>query len=198
MQLGVNNLREHAGLDSYYATCHGLENGLANVVEATPASKRKPVYLIKTGQGGSVIAQWQPTASTGYWETLRKRIEAGRRQLPANPQWVVWLSLGINDGIAGTSVVTWKQDTLVLVQRLKMELPGSVIIMTQFQAMKAYPQIDSAIREISAQEPNVYAVDSTGTSLRDANHWDYAGLNSMAQKMSVATKKALDAQATHR
>jgi hypothetical protein len=196
LQLGVNNLREHAGLERFYATCHGLENGLANAVESTPPAQRKPVYLIKTGQGGSVIAQWQPAG--GYWAEFLKRIDAARRQLPPRPRWVVWFSLGINDGIANTPILTWKQDTIAHLQRIKAQLPGCVIVMTQFQSMKKYPQIDGALGEIAAKVPGVYAVDTTGASLTDPNHWDYAGLNTVAQRMAAATGKALDLSAGRR
>jgi hypothetical protein len=110
--------------------------------------------------------------------------------LPANPQWVVWFSLGINDALSGTPIATWKTDTIAHLNKIKAELPGAIIIMTQFQSM-GYSATDQAIAEIAAQEPNVFAVDSTGANLRDANHWSYSGLKTVTQRMVTITEQTL-------
>ena len=196
LQLGVNNLRGHVELALYYDTCHGLENGLADSVESNSSASNKSVYLIKTGQGASLISQWKPDDASGYWSTFMRRIEAARHQLPADPRWVVWFSLGINDAIGGTPITMWKQDTLAHLQRMKAKLPGCIIVITQFQSMNVYPQIDNAIQEIAAIEPGVYAVDSIGATLADSNHWDYSGLKTLAKKMFLTTEKALESQRT--
>jgi hypothetical protein len=57
MQLGVNNLRDHYRLEKFCDGYHGFELGLANAVDADAFPDRKPVYLIKTGHGGSRLAQ---------------------------------------------------------------------------------------------------------------------------------------------
>lgn len=190
LQLGVNNLRDHAGLEAYYDTCHGLENELANAVESHAFPGYEQVYLIKTGQGGSTIAQWSSAAREGYWDQFLARIEAAKRQLPADARWIVWFSLGINDGIAGTPVATWQKETRAHLQRLKAELPKAVIVMTQFQSM-GYPEINAAIAAIADEEENVFVVDSSGAELTDANHWSYAGLKTVAHRMILVTGKAL-------
>ena len=191
--LGQNNLRDHAGLESYYASCHGLELGLANSVEAGAFTGQKQVYLVKTGQGGSKIEQWAPEHKSGYWKKLDQRLAAAKRQVPTNAQWVVWFSLGINDAIAGTSIAAWKPATLAHLKRLKKELPGAPIVMTQFQSMKRYAATDKALAAIAAEEPGVFAVDSTGAGMEpDQNHWNYAGLKNVAQRMVEMTEKALE------
>ena len=190
--LGKNNLRDHAGLEGYYAGCHGLELGLANAVEAGSFAGRKQVYLIKTGQGGSKIEQWAPDHQSGYWKKFDQRLAAARRQVPTNAQWVVWFSLGINDAIANTPMTSWKQDTLAHLKRFKKELPGAPIVMTQFQSMKRYAATDKALAEIAAEEPGVFVVDSTGAGMEpDQNHWNYAGLKLVTQRMIETTVKAL-------
>ncbi|MFZ4397158.1 MAG: sialate O-acetylesterase [Kiritimatiellia bacterium] len=190
--LGQNNLRDHAGLEGYYAGCHGLELGLANAVEAGSFAGRKQVYLVKTGQGGSKIEQWTPDHQSGYWKKFDQRLSAARRQVPTNAQWVVWFSLGINDAIANTPMTSWKQDTLAHLKRIKKELPGAPIVMTQFQSMKRYSATDKALAEIAAEEPGIFVVDSTGAGMEtDQNHWNYAGLKTVAQRMVEATNKAL-------
>jgi len=192
LRIGQNNLRDHAGLEGYYGVCHGLENGLAEAAESGAFAGRAPVYLIKTGQGGSRIAEWAPDHASGYWRKHAQRIEAARRQLPNEPQWVVWFSLGINDAIAGTDANLWESAVAAHLRRIGEQLPGAVIVMTQFQAMKNYPAFDAAIAAIAAREPDVVAVDSTGAALRDGNHWSCAGLKTLARRMAEATAKVLN------
>jgi hypothetical protein len=52
MQIGVNNLIAHTGLIDN--ATHGWENELANAAEAGRFNQQ-PIFLVKTGQGGSVI-----------------------------------------------------------------------------------------------------------------------------------------------
>jgi hypothetical protein len=190
LQLGVNNLRDHAGLEGYYNTCHGFEAELANAVEANALPGYRQVYLIKTGHGGSTIKQWAGDTPGGYWSKFVQRTEAGKRQLPENPRWVVWLSLGINDAIAGTPVPQWKMDVVAHLQRIKAQLPGATIVMTQFQSM-GYPQINEALAAIAAEEENVFVVDSSNAELRDANHWSYAGLKTVTDRLIEVTRREL-------
>jgi len=190
MQLGGNNLRDHFRLDDYYANCHGFENELANAVEDNAFAGHKQAYLIKTGQGGSRVSQWTEQHASGFWKKFIQRIEAAKRQLPGKPQWVVWFSLGINDAIDGTPVAKWKQDIHTHLMRIKAQLPGAIIVMTQFQSM-GYPQINAAIAEIASNDADVFAVDSTGAALSDANHWNYAGLKTVTRRMVEVTRKAV-------
>lgn len=196
MQLGVNNLRDHYRLENYYDDHHGLELGLANAVDGNAFPSRKPVYLIKTGHGGSRIAQWAEHNESGFWQKFVQRTNAAKRQLPGNsaPQWVIWFSLGINDAIDGTPIEAWKEGVRAHIARMKKQLPGAVIVMTRFQAM-GYPDTNQAIADIAHEDASVVAVDSTGTTLRDKNHWDYAGLKAMATRMVAASQDLLAAAA---
>jgi len=191
LQLGVNNLRDHHRLENYYATHHGLENGLANAIAANAFPDHKQVHLIKTGQGGSRISQWAESHSSGFWKKFVQRTDAAKRQLLDKPQWVVWLSLGINDAIDRAPIDRWKLDVRAHVKRIRSQLPGAVIVMTQFQSM-GYPETNAAIAEIAKDDPNVVAVDSTGASSRDKNHWDYAGLKTVAARMVEATQRQIE------
>ncbi|MCF7838951.1 MAG: sialate O-acetylesterase [Candidatus Marinimicrobia bacterium] len=193
LRLGVNNLRGHRRLEAYEGICHGLENALALAVEAGLFAPRRQVYLIKTGQGGSRIAQWAPDARTGYWQTWLERVRAGKQQLPPDTQWVLWFSLGINDGIDGTPIPGWQDAVAAHLDRIRAELPGVVIVMTQFQSM-GYPEINRAIAEIADQADDVDAVDSTGAELRNKNHWNYAGLKTVGARLVEATRRALAAR----
>lgn len=54
LDIGTNNLVGHSGLSN--GSTHGFELELANRAE-TDSFYNEPVYLVKTGQGGSTIAQ---------------------------------------------------------------------------------------------------------------------------------------------
>lgn len=182
MQLGKNNLRKHVGLENYYEKYHGLENGLANAVEGGVLRDRSPVYLVKTGHGGSTIAQWHPDAATGYWRQFVERTDAVKRQLDQDPEWVVWMSLGINDAIAGTDPDTWQQQVGEHLGRIQRQLPGARVVMTEFQSM-GYPETNRRIRRLADDLPQVESVETTGVPLSDANHWGYQGLKQVADRM---------------
>jgi hypothetical protein len=194
LQIGVNNLRDHAGLQSYYDSCHGFENQLANSVEAGIFANNPHVHLIKTGQGGSVIAEWADDSPSGYWNKFLQRVNAGKLQMPSDTQWVVWFSFGINDAIAGTPVSDWKRNVIIHLDKIKAELPGVIIIMTQFQSMTtgvSLTEINNAIAEIADTEDNLFAVDTTGAHLRDMYHWSYEGLKTVGGLMAEITKNEL-------
>jgi hypothetical protein len=79
--------------------------------------------------------------------------------------------------------------------KLKSELPGTIIIMTQFQSMSeglSLSPINQAIAEIADAEDNVFVVNSNGADLRDTYHWSYAGLKTVGSRMAAATKRALN------
>jgi hypothetical protein len=80
------------------------------------------------------------------------------------------------------------------IDKIKADLPGAVIVMTEFQSMPAnsgYPAYNILIKEIAASEANVYSVDSTGAGTDGANHWTYAGLKTVGSLMVTVTKNAL-------
>lgn len=192
LQIGVNNLRDHAGLESYYDNSHGFELQLANSTEANAFPDNPQVYLIKTGHGGSTVSQWDVNGT--YWTKFLQRTNAGKASVPAGRQWVVWMSLGINDSIAGTPTSTWKAAMVAHINKIKAQLPGAIIVMTEFQSMTAgsgYPAYNAIMDQIAAEEANVYVIDSTGAALRDGNHWSYSGLKTVTSRMVTVTENAL-------
>ncbi len=187
LKIGVNNLHDHVRLSG--KPLHAWELELANAVAAGKFPGHNQVYLIKTGQGGSTIAQW--AEDSGYWKKFVQRIDAAPAQLPPNPQWIIWYSLGINDTGGGTPKPTWKPAVIEHLQRMKKKLPGAIVLMTQFQSM-GYLELSKAIGEIAATEPDVYAIDTTGDTLADKNHWGYQGYKTLTQKMVTVTNQALN------
>jgi hypothetical protein len=196
LDIGFNNLVDHAGLSTsaLYVpvppnniAVHGMELGLANAVEASTFPGSNVVYLVKTGQGGSRIAEWD--AGGVYWTKFLARTDAAKAKLPANTRWVVWYSQGINDAIAAVPIATWKAATIAHLAKIKTQLPGCQIILTEFQSMPAnagYPAVNQAIREIVTADPTLSSVDTTGAATDGANHWSYAGYRNIVVPALVA------------
>ena len=175
LDIGTNNLIGHDRLDP--SATHGIELELVNRVERLPADSL-PVYLVKTGQGGSTIGQWAPNGK--YFDTFRTRVAAAKKLLADRPlRPVIFFSLGINDAIAKTPVARWKQDVKDHLARLRQEVGGDPpIVMTRF--MPRYEAFNAAIAEICAEMQGVYSVETRDAALRDDNHWSYAGMKVVA------------------
>jgi len=186
LDIGTNNNIDHANLDpSLY---HGFELGLANEIEGGEFSTLGGVrYLIKTGQGGSTIAQWDEGQT--YWTKFLTRINAAKALLKPQCRWVVGYSQGINDVIAGTATATWKAATIAHLAKIKTALPGCLIVMTEFQDMvNGSAAYDTAIQEIADAYDDVTSVDTTGFATDGGNHWSYAGFkDSVVPAMIAAT-----------
>jgi len=180
LDIGTNNLIGHAGLPEN--ATHGFELGLANSVDASEWPNT-PVYLVKTGQGGSTISQW--TVGSPYWTTFNQRVTAAVNNLTANgktPMVYILYSHGINDALLGTPVATWKNDTIAHLAKIRRAVGPSAILMTRLMS-PAYDTYNTAIDEIAAADDLTLAIDVTGATLRDANHWDYAGMKLIASRM---------------
>jgi Carbohydrate esterase, sialic acid-specific acetylesterase len=199
LKVGYNNLVDHFGLSTnplYVPTppngivAHGMELGLANAVEGAAFPGVSSVYLVKTGQGGSRIAEW--AVGSVYWTKFLERTNAAKAILPASTRWVVWYSQGINDAIAGVPIATWKMATIAHLGKLKAQLPGCKIILTEFQSMPAnagYPLVNQAIQEIVAGDPTLASVSSVGAATDGGNHWSYAGFRDTLVPALVARSR---------
>lgn len=178
LEIGVNNLLGHAGLRP--TETHGFELELANRAEQWPADRR-PVWLVKTGQGGSRIADWAPDGA--YFRTFRTRVAAARRLLADEEvRPVILVSLGINDAIAGTPLDEWTPAVVAHLARLRQEVGGDPpIVMTRF--MERYAATNAAIEEVCRAVPGTASVDTLDAPLRDANHWNHAGMKIVAGRM---------------
>ena len=77
------------------------------------------------------------------------RTDALRKLLEREPQWVVWMSLGINDAIARTPDNAWQAEMADHVRRIQRQLPDASIVLTEFQSM-GYPELNKRIRQLAA------------------------------------------------
>jgi len=179
LNIGVNNLIGHTGIPADNGT-HGWELELANWAEKQ-TEYSKPVYLIKTGHGGSRIAEWN--TSGFYYTTFMNRLNAAKRLLKGEKyKTVVLFTLGLNDTLAGTDVTVWKAGVTEHFKNLRRELGADTpIIMTRFMA--AYPVYNKAIEELCKEIPNTYSVETQDLPLQDTYHWNYVGMKTMTDRM---------------
>ena len=101
LKIGINNQELHPNYNSVKNELllrHGFELELSNQVESGKLSGTNPVYLLKTAvTGAHVVNEWNKDSF--WWGNHLKMIDAAKSKVPKDAQWVVWLSLGINDAI---------------------------------------------------------------------------------------------------
>lgn len=177
LQIGVNNLIDHAQLAANAS--HGWELGLSNRAD----DLNTPVYLCKTGQGGSVIANWN-TGGTYYTKFLQ-RINAAKSLLSGSGisyRAILWYTQGINDASQGADPNIWKAATIAHFAKIRVEFPNIPILFSHIPSQ--YSIFNTAISEIIAAGTNIYDISVDGAALGiDTNHWGYAGMQTIAGRM---------------
>lgn len=178
LHIGVNNNIGHQGLQN--GLTHGFELELANRAD-TNAFYAKPCYLVKTGQGGSVIDQWR--VGQPYFTTFLKRVGSAKKLLKGKPyRTVIIFSLGINDAIASTDIKFWKASVKKHFVNMRKALgPDTPIIMTKI--MPVFKVYNQAIEQIAKEVPNVYVVNTADATQADPYHWDYNGMKLIGSRM---------------
>lgn len=204
LHIGVNNLIGHVGLESHLNDAHGWELELTNRKEAGTLTIRSTVYLLKAGQGGTKIAQWQPggtyTGGTTIdpYVTLKNRLTTAKSLIfnatGQQPIIYAFYSQGINDAIAATSTVTWKTQTIDLFIKFRTDFGGSIpIFMTKINqtgnATYDPAPYNTKMDEIVAGDIYTFtAPHNSATILSDGNHWDYAGMKTIAASLITVLK----------
>jgi len=188
LQVGVNNLIGHAGLTDN--ATHGWEIGLANEVAAgnwTGRSAVNPVYLLKAGQGGSLIGQWAD--GLAYMNTFKSRWDAFAAAVPnaSRMRLAIWMTIGINDYYSATPATTFRVNLLNWIDRIRsyVGIPDApVLFMGYPPGLQSYQdQIDILARTAI----DFYNVSSAGLTLNGSIHWDYAGYKEGAARLVAAT-----------
>jgi hypothetical protein len=190
LNVGTNNLLGHdeltgvtdpRGGGTYDQTSHGWEVGLANSVEADEWMT-DTVYLVKAGQGGSLLSEWNDGGS--YMNAFDARLAAALSELKAAgkiPLIYVWSSIGINNSIAGTNVNTFKAQLNDWLRRIRVRVGFAPICLTELPA--AYTTYNAAIEEVCEEEMTFF-VETTDAGLAgDGNHWTYSGMKVIAGRM---------------
>jgi hypothetical protein len=185
LDIGTNNNLNHLGLTS---ATHGWELELANACKRNEIGRQ--TYYIQTGQGGTLGWQWIPGAG-GYFETsFIPRVDAAKAQFATRPvQYVVWLSLGINDAIASTNSYLFKGHVRRLIAGIKAQIPDVKICIGRIMRTNAsYEAIDDRIAELS-DDPAVRIVSIASLATDGGNHWNYYGMRGMSERMLDATRQ---------
>lgn len=191
-----NNLYGHNGAETWQGVRHGWELEMANRIESGTFIP-SPCYLVKTGQGASKIADWlDPTGLYSYngsantvnpWQAFKERVDKAIELLTTltgiAPRLYIFYSQGINDAIAGTDINTWKTNTLAHIDQIRSRYGANIpIVITKFSS--TYATYNAAIDEIITQRGNLFSVNTLDCSLQvDGNHWDYAGMKSVSDRM---------------
>lgn len=193
LTIGTNNILGHDranaanGVDeptSWAKTRHGWELTLARRITENTFGLR-PIYMLHTGQGGSLAAEWG--AGSSYMETYNTRVTALKNALPAF-DCVIWGTIGINDSInrAGqeSSYITAMAGNLT---RLRAPFNQKVpIFLTGLT--NAHSSYTQAVKAVCDNNPNTYFVPSLNASENpadggDSNHWGYQGVQLIANRL---------------
>ena len=175
--IGTNNTIGHYQLDS--STGHSFENELANKYDAGYWGS-KTVYIVKSGQGGSRIEQWD--AGGNYYNLFLTRVRSAISQLFSgfDPNIEIMLSLGINDANNNTPDEIFKTNYKSLIQRIRIDLNlpklrFSLMLFDFNNYTHAYK--DPYILEVASELSYVTVFDTQGcTVLPDGAHLDYLGM----------------------
>lgn len=178
LNIGTNNLIDHAGLESQSTTEHSWELGLANLIEANVFSVSQ-VHLVKAGQGGSTISQWGDPST--YWTKFKDRVDAAL-EIDATLFPILFYTHGINDALAGTSTATWKSATIAHFAKIRARY-GSTLPIIWPKLMTEFSAYNTAIDEVAAVTDYCWTVETTDLPLLDAYHWNYDGMKTMAKRM---------------
>lgn len=173
-----------------FDTTHGFELQIARNGIDSGLLGRTNGFMLKTGIGSTVIAQWMPGQT--FYTTMILRIDSARAKLQREVaasgfrEWFVW-SQGINDMHASvnTPAAEWKDSTKVMFAAINALYPNMKIIITKFNQssfvnMAAY---NTRIDEIAAELNYVWAVEATDAPLFDLSHWDYYGLKLIGRRI---------------
>jgi hypothetical protein len=199
LDIGANNLLGHTGLTglssvggapgvaNFEVSCHGLERSL--VLDASST-----VYLLKSGQGGSRVAQWLPADASGYWNTFVSRYTAARSALQAQGFRVVPICIwwqGVNDAIDGNTSTAWRNSTEAHFARVRT-LVGATTPIFQMKIMVNSANkiaINAHIDAIDAADPRTYAVDVSAANnmiQADNHHWTTEGFRVAGQALTAS------------
>lgn len=196
LDIGTNNLINHDAL-----TCcgtHGVELQLANSYDSSYFSPHA-CYLVKCGQGGTQINQWEP--GDAAYDTMVARvalsislIQAQTGQTPI----LIWLySQGINDMIAAVAPATWKAATETLFSNMRGEFDdiigypvSTTILVTRFDGLTPNDlDYETVIGELESEVSECFVFSTLchyadcSDYLLDANHFQYKAFKQLIREM---------------
>ena len=199
LQIGVNNELGDivlGAIGSNTSTYHGWELELCNLYKSI--SPNRNAFLIKTGQCGTSISQWD---TLGYYNNMgvnfnpyllmKSRIQNALSQLRATGrplQIFVLYDQGINDNLythlAGN---VWEQKTRDHLNRVKSIIGQDVtFILTKHTADNGNDLYNSNIENLALSDSTGrthFVEAATGLTMPDGNHYGYTGMKVITQRM---------------
>jgi hypothetical protein len=187
LDIGTNNVVGHSGIT--VGTTHGFENEIMNYVKADTLTYGASAYMVKAGQGGATMLQFEVGNGAGYYATYLARVTAAKSLLAAagitRYKPIIIFSIGLNDIGAGTTPTDFLEKTKQFVANARAPIGmGNVPCITHdflgFPNWTTYNAVHSQLLDII---PNLSIVTSNGISLKDVSHPDAAGYKMIASKM---------------
>jgi len=188
IQIGVNNLLSHTGLEQYFGYRHGFELALMNYSKINQWSGHE-IYIVKAGQGGTRVANWTDGVlylGVNSWTTFQTRTALVLAALSNfNVTIKIILTLGINDGIDGTDPDTFKTKYKTLISNVRTAIGVNAEVYAT-QIMSTYSAINTKIIECESEVSGFHAISVVGAGLQDGNHWSYSGFKTIVDRMVVS------------
>jgi hypothetical protein len=187
LDIGTNNVVGHSGIT--VGTTHGLENEIMNYVKANTLTYGANAYMVKAGQGGATMLQFEVGNAAGYYATYLARINAAKSLLTGlgitRYKPIIIFSIGLNDIGANTTPTDFLEKTKQFVANVRAPIGmGNVPCITHdflgFPNWTTYNAVHSQLLTII---PNLSIVTSNGISLKDVSHPDATGYKMIASKM---------------
>lgn len=192
LDIGTNNNIGHTSLAC--CTSHGWELQLINRVTSNSSFYKDTVYLVKTGQGGSHAYSWNvhcgnvycdSTSYSTYFGYFYNRVTKADSLLRSKKiRKVIFMSIGINDILAGTNVDSFKVQVIRNIRNFRAVTRDTTpVIMTKF--FGTVTRYNNAIDSIANNSglPKVYCVNGDGAPLQDPYHWNYLGMKTIADRI---------------
>lgn len=189
LHIGVNNNIGHDNLIN--GTTHGWELGLGNIVDS--GNLPNPIYITKTGQGGSGIDQWNPTATVKYYDSLTKRVDSAKKLITAinngvAPNLYLFYSQGINDALyVPNDSANWISKTEAHFANIRARYGSVPIFITYLPP--AFNSYNARITQICSEVTECYAIQTSDLPMQDSYHWNYSAMKTIASRM-IATLKS--------
>lgn len=204
LDIGTNNLLGHAGFESFTSIHHGWELQLSNRAESD--SLGYPIYLAKTGQGGSRVGQWiGETLSYGTvspWDTAQVRITGSLNEIQrlngGTTYIYVMMSLGINDSTDNNNPDVFKTKFEQILTNFRNKYGADVpFFATELMENTANKiAYNVRLRQIANSDP-FFTLIETGDlddQLRDVSHWNYTAMKTIADRMFDMIKTDFDSK----
>jgi hypothetical protein len=191
LHIGMNNLLGHYGMKSD-TTMHSWELELANKEAA--GEFFDDLYIVKTGQGGSKISQWEK--SKPFADTFDKRLTAAIGNLSNETDKVhfaMFYSQGINDLIADDwDADNWERKTIERFNYLRQKYGHFPIIMTKFFNIpgKKVDELNEAIENVCDKITDCHFVETGDLPRDDKYHFSYLGQKILADLLVNKLKSA--------